>query len=227
MGSDRATVYIDANVFKFSATALFRLFPRTQLVEFADGHVITHDYYEPRYVNPNEKIKDGNLRHEADLLESVATLIKAGWLDAVTHIETHFETWGLRNIDSWTGRFYHAPIESVNGPIRGGRMLLASGRDPTQMQRSYLSKIKHPRFIAIQKITGAYQGLGRYSWNQLMDAFALWCAEYNQCDYFLTLDFKLIRQVKRSGDFMRKPSLVRPSDLLQRIEDGRIDANIQ
>src|SRR5437868_2269285 len=104
------TAYIDANVLKFSATALLRLFPRTQLIDWGNGLTSEHKYYELRYVNPNDKIPNATLRHEVELLEAVAQLIKTGRITAVADIETHFESWGLPDMDGWTGRFYGAPV---------------------------------------------------------------------------------------------------------------------
>jgi hypothetical protein len=66
------------------------------------------------------------------------------------------------------------------------------------------------RFLELQKITGAFQGKRGVQRNQLLDAFHLWCAEHNKCDFFLSLDFKLATHTKG-----RVPVLiVRPSQLL-------------
>jgi hypothetical protein len=68
----------------------------------------------------------------------------------------------------------------------------------------------------LQKLTGAYQGPGRLNRNQLLDAFHLWCAEYNHCDYFLTLDFNLSKIANKQK--RRFPTeIVKPSELIERI----------
>src|SRR5204863_2295591 len=140
---------------------------------------------------PNEKIPDAVLRREVDLLPAIADLVKEGRLAAVTDMETRFESWGLPKMASWTGVFYGAPICHASPPINCNRMLFCADRDCVEMQHQFLRKIKHPRFLRLQKITGAHEAKGRRYWNQMLDAFAVWCAEHNCCDYFLTLDFKL------------------------------------
>jgi predicted nucleic acid-binding protein len=65
-------------------------------------------------------------------------------------------------------------------------------------------------------MTGAYQGSGKLNRNQLLDAFHIWCAEFNKCDYFLTLDFKLLNVVRKQ----KRHSLVeiiKPSELVTKI----------
>jgi len=208
------TAYIETSVLKFSATALLRLFPRTQIIDWGDAGISEFKYYEPRFMNPNDKIPNASLRREAELLPTVAALVKACRLVAVTDIETRLESWGLPKMDSWAGVFYGAPIGNVPPPVNSNRMLFCTGRDALEMQHQFLRKIKHPRFLRLQKITGGYQGEDRYCWSQMLDAFALWCAEHNGCDFFLTLDFSLIRMVRRCRDAPVKPVLVRPSDLL-------------
>jgi hypothetical protein len=208
------TAYIDTSVLKFSVTALLRLFPRTQTIDWGDAGISEFKYYEPLFVNPNDKIRNAALRREVDLLPAVADLVKVGRLVAVTDMETRFESWGLPKMDSWTGVFYAAPIGDAPPPVNCNRLLFCAGRDAVELQRQFLRKIKHSRFLRLQRITGGYQGKDRYCWRQMLDAFALWCAEHNCCDYFLTLDLRLIKQVQRCRDALARPALVRPSDLL-------------
>ena len=208
------TVYIETTVLKFSATTLLRLFPCTQIIDWGNAEVSEHKYYEPQYVNPNDEIRDVILKREVELLPSVADLVKKGRLLAVTDIETRFESWSLPKMDSCSGVFYRAPIGEAPPPVNCDRLLFCAGRDPREMQHQFLREIKHPRFLRLQKVTGAHEPQSRRYWNQMLDAFALWCAEYNSCDYFLTLDFKLIRQVRGCRDAQVKPALMRPSELL-------------
>jgi predicted nucleic acid-binding protein len=49
--------------------------------------------------------------------------------------------------------------------------------------------------------------------NQLLDAFHLWSAEAAGCDYFLTLDFKLIKMMNQAPS-STPVRIVRPSELL-------------
>ncbi|MBI5047711.1 MAG: hypothetical protein HZB54_01995 [Deltaproteobacteria bacterium] len=212
---NKIRVYIDTNVFKFSATKLLRLRPRKQLLNWGGRtHEATvHDFI---YTNPNEKIENLHLKAEADLLPILAELGKKGDLKFIINIETMFESWGIPNMDSKTGKFYNAPYEIVDAPTKYRRMLLGFGMDPIGNQFNFLASIKDKRFLELQKMTGAYQGKAKINRNQLLDAFHLWCAEYNRCEYFLTLDFKLIKMLKNNGKISVKP--VKPSELLQEID---------
>jgi hypothetical protein len=210
--------YIDANIFKFAATALVRLFPRKQVIHY-DGQTTEHRYFESRFVNPNDRISNPKLMAEVRLIETVANQVKAGRLKAVADLETHFETWGFPNMDSVHRRFYGAPVGPAPPPIHVDRFLFCAGEDPLILQRNFLRDIRYPRFLELQKVTGGYQGKGRHNWNQVIDAYALWCAEHNQCDYFLTLDFRLIRIWENAHIGASTIKLMIPSQLLAVIEN--------
>lgn len=204
--------YVDANVFKFAATELPRLVPRKQTITWGDRthEIVVHDIVT---VNLNDGIKNSELRREADLLPKLAELGKAKRLQYVINAETEFESWGLRDMDSAAGRFYNTPLERVDAPVRYGRVMIGGDMDPGQAQFRFLASLAHPRFLQLQKITGAYQGPDKLNRNQLLDAFHLWCAEHSECSFFLTLDFKLIRVLRRSKHKVRV-NAVTPSELL-------------
>lgn len=204
------TVYIETSVFKFSATQLPRLFPRQVVIDLGEikTEMTVHDF---RYVNPNSRIKNNDvLKAEASLLEQIASLVKAGRVNAVTNFETHIETWNLPKMDSASGKFYGARVKPIPAPFKYSRII--GGEYP---QGEFLERLNHPRFLELQKLTGAYQGEKPRNQNQLMDAFQLWCAEHGNCEYFLTLDFKLIKMVEANKSIPVHTRLVRPSDLLK------------
>jgi len=213
-------VYIDTSVLKFSATQLPRLRPRQQKINWGGRvHEITvHDFVD---INPNDFIENPELKAEAELLPELAEAGKRGQLKYVIQMETLFESWGIPNMDSATGRFYGAPYETVDAPIKYGRVIAGGLDDPKDMQFEFLANIKSKRFVELQKITGAYQGEGNLNRNQLLDAFHLWCAEHNKCDYFLTLDFKLIRVLRQSHELQLEVQVVRPSELLAAVKGTR------
>src|SRR5688572_15777738 len=105
----RLRTYIDTNVLKFSATELPRLRPRKQTLNWGcQVHEVTvHDFVT---VNRNDNIKNPALKREADLLPALAAHGKANRIHYVINVETEFESWGLRNMDSRTGRFYNTPL---------------------------------------------------------------------------------------------------------------------
>ena len=210
------TVYIDTNVLKFSSTRLFRLRPRQKVIKWGDitEEVTVHD---PVHINPNDKISDPILKRETDLLERVAESAKNGSIKIVINVETEFESWGIPNMDSESGRFYGAPVEMIESPINHGRVLMGDDFDTETLQMNFLTGIEHPRFKELIKLTGAYQGKHGYNKNQLLDAFYLWCAEGHGCDFFLTLDFKLIRIVNNNNKIAINTELVIPSELLSRL----------
>ncbi len=208
-------VYIDTTVLKFSATQLPRLCPRKQKINWG-GQVFDVTVHESVRVNPNDTIDNPDLKSETELLPSLADAGKTGSVKYVVQAETLFESWGIPKMDSETGKFYGAPYELVDAPIKYGRVLNASGFDAREMQFRFLSSIKNQRFLELQKIVGAYQGPGKFCRNQLLDAFHLWCAEHNECDYFLTLDFKLIRLARKQKSRVLS-YVVKPSELVNRI----------
>jgi len=205
-------VYLDTSVLKFSATRLPRLLPRNQRINWG-GRVHEITVYESVYINPNLSIKNPDLKAEAELLPKLAESGKLGQVSFVIQTETLVESWGLPKMDSTTGRFYGAPYQTVEAPIEYGRVVFGGPSDFKVLQFDFLVKLKSRRFLELQRFTGAYQGDRGQNRNQLLDAFHLWCAEYNRCDYFLTLDFKLIRML-RSRESAVRVRVVRPSELL-------------
>jgi hypothetical protein len=123
------------------------------------SEITVHNF---RFVNPNEGIQNNpELRAEAASVEEVADHVKAGRLLAVSHFETIFEAWGLPKMDSAQGKFYGASVGEVEAPVKCDRLLFSAGLDSGEMQHSFLSRIRHRRFLELQKATGAYQGKDR------------------------------------------------------------------
>lgn len=213
-------IYLDTTVLKFSATRLPRFFPRQQTIKWGGRtrELTVHDF---GYLNPNESIRDNpKLKAEADLLPQVAELAKERRIVCVIQMETHLESLGLPKMDSECGPFYGAPIEHVEAPLQYGRIVFSFDENPREAQLRFLMSLKQRRFAELQRMTGAYQGPGRIQRNQLMDAFHIWCAEHNRCDFFLCPDFKLQNVVARAK---HKPlvRIVVPSELLEAIQGCR------
>jgi hypothetical protein len=206
----KTKVFLDTNVYKFSATKLLRAQPREVTIIWG-GKEQHLSVYDPITINPNEKLAaDSEIKAEVELLPQVAKLAAAGLVLFQISIETKVELSGLPNLDSDTGHFYGAKTEIVGAPVQYGRVLYGGGEDYNQAQYKFLCSLNDKRFRELQKITGAYQGKKGVQRNQLLDAFHLWCAEHNKCDFFLSLDFTLARHTKG-----RVPiSIVRPSELL-------------
>lgn len=211
-------VYLDTTVYKFSATKLPRLYPRSQAINWGgvEQEITVHDFVE---INPNDNISNNPvLKTEAEILPKLANLGKDGVVKYQIQTETLIESWGIPNMDSKSGRFYGAPVEKVDAPFQYGRVVSAAFQNTKDIQFDFLSGIKHKRFEKLQRVTGAYQGPGNLHRNQLLDAFHIWCAEHNKCDYLLTLDFKLIKVIRNGGEDRVFTRLVTPSELLAVLE---------
>jgi hypothetical protein len=208
-------VYLDSNVYKFSAAQMPGYRPREVTVNWG-GHKQTLTVHDEVTENANDQISNPQLKAEADLLPEVAALGTSGLLTFQISVETNVEIGGLPKMFSLTGNFYGAPREMVDPPVKYGRILYGSLEGWEEEQYRFLCSLNHPRFHQLQRITGAYQGTQPANRNQLLDAFHLWCAEHNGSDYFLTLDFKPARVVEKARN---KPSVpvVRPSELLNAI----------
>lgn len=205
-------VFLDTNVLKFAATELPRLLPRRQSLDWG-GKAIEITVHEFAEINPNDSIENPELKAEAGLLPRLAAIGKLGDLKYVMNFETLWESWGLRNMDSKNGRFYGTQIEFVKAPFEYERIVAGGGMKPKERQYRFLASVKHPRFLELQRMTGAYQGEQKLNRNQLLDAFHIWCAEHSGCTFFLTLDFKLIKVLSQSRATSTVRA-VRPSELL-------------
>lgn len=72
---NKTKVYIDTNIYKFSATDLLRLRPRKQILNW--GEATREDtVYDFVHINPNNRIRDYKLKQETDLLPKLAELGK-------------------------------------------------------------------------------------------------------------------------------------------------------
>ena len=91
-------VYLDTNIYKFSATQLPRLRPRQQTITWGDivQEVTVHDFIE---VDPNEKIQNQELRNEAELLPKVAELGEKVRLDIAFKSKPY---WKAGESQTWT-----------------------------------------------------------------------------------------------------------------------------
>jgi hypothetical protein len=207
-----ARVYLDTNVYKFSATQLPRLREEAKEVNWG-GRKLRVPVHVPVIVDPNARLDPASeLKKEVDLLPKAANLAKLGLATFLISAETQVELSAIPNLDSQTGFFYGAGHTMVNAPVQYSRILYGGPGDPMQGQYDFLQRLDDKRFLELRVMCGAQQGK-EVNRNQLLDAFHLWCAEFNDCDYFLSLDFKLGRVIDRAKS---KPRcrVVRPSGLL-------------
>lgn len=209
-------VLIDTNVLKFSATGPQMFIPVNKKIRNWYGRVVGVQVSRIGYVDRNTKIKHSELRLEVRLLSQIADLAKTGKLSIFLHRESIIEGMGLPAMQNESGRFFGSPIADAETPIRYGRTIFSSRISTSELTLNFLKSIEDKRFKELQKVTGAYQGGDNYNLNQLLDAFYIWCAEHNKCEFMLTLDFKLIKMVRRNLNNVQV-KLVKPSELIEEI----------
>jgi hypothetical protein len=216
----RPTVFVDSNVIKF-ATETTVLVPRQQRLNWAGREIelTVHDFGTRREV---DLLPEGELRQEALLLRRVAEEARDRRCRLVTQAEVVHETWTLPWVRG--AQLYDVEIEWVDAPLEYSRILgrvvpSAPNERRNDMKEStieFLSSVDYPRFKQLQIACGAAQG-NRVNENQLIDAFHVWSAESAGAEYFLTLDFKLIRCVRTHKRFPPSVKLVKPSELLYEV----------
>lgn len=202
-------IMLETNVLKFAATKLERLVPR--------GNVGGVPIYEHRYINPNDAITNPDLKTEAELLPRIAELAKRRDLELLLDDEANLESWGVKNMDSAGGLFFDAPIKDAEPPLSYERILFGGGVSARERVKRFLIGINDKRFIELSKVLGGYQGSNNYNLNQLRDAYYVWSAEHNSCEYMLTMDFKLIKMIQLDRKQRVKVRVVRPSELLEEV----------
>jgi len=178
VGGMPAKVYLDTNVYKFSATQLPRLRVERREVNWG-GHKQVLPLHVPVIVDPNDRIDEASiLRAEVNLLPEVAALAQRGLATFLISFETQVELSGIPNLDSQTGNFYGASHTPVQPPVSYSRILYGGPEDPLEAQYRFLRELDNDRFLELRRICGAQQGK-EINRNQLLDAFHLWCAEYH------------------------------------------------
>lgn len=204
-------VFIDSNIVRHAATRY-----RTQTIQF--GQLQPGDPLikrGPIQLHAKKPARDQRLRSEIRRLRELSAWLKVKDAILLMDQETFAEVKKAGGFRS--EYFYRSDIIVSDPPIQYDRVIglprfLSFG--PTENHfHNFLSRLEHPRFIRLAKMTGGLQGAYK-NYNQLADAFFLWCAEFNSADYFLTLDSKLQKCVERSIDLDFSPSVVLPSELL-------------
>lgn len=210
--------YLDTTALKFAANAIAGFAPRPVTITWGGKRfdTVVHD---PVVISPNDSLENERLKVEANLLPEVAELGKVGAITFGIQAETEIESWGLSRMNSETGRFFGAKVERLRAPIEYGREVIGAGIDCVTEQYDFLTSIRDKRYLQIQRMTGAYQGKNPVNRNQLLDAWHLWCAEASDCEYFLTLDFKLEKVLGRSSGALNT-TVIFPSGLIETLRGG-------
>lgn len=194
-----ATVFIDTNILKFSAVKKHVYRAKKTTVNWG-GTEFETEYHEPHTVNDLHKIKNEVQKRDALFLGMLAYAGISEWLNFYIHREVDLETWGLPGMASPSGRFFGCTIHEVPDPVAPQPRIIVGGNKKFKEHiLDFVCSIKHPRFVELTKMTGAYQGASKpLNLNQALDAYHIWCAESAKMDYFLTMDYKLQKVVGRS-----------------------------
>ena len=209
------SVFLETTVLKASVDTQLAFMPRAETMRWGDRD-ITVNVHHPVYVNQNVKfLRQGRRERFEDTiaLRFIAALAKEGKLKLLSHNEVYFEAMGLPRVYGSGPLFYGAPICKVPGPFEYGRVIADGSGDDHQF--NFLSNIRYPRFLELQKVCGAYQGKHRPpNRNQLIDAFHVLCAEWSGARYLLTLDDKLSRSISNDKAHSIRVVPITPKRLL-------------
>ena len=165
--------------------------------------------------------KDEPLRLEIDSLQELASKLKNIGACLIMDIDNIYSE------VSKAGRFqreyfYGSDIEYAERPPEFNATLGAPSwlnPGPTDNHfHNFLHRLKNPRFLDLAKYAGALQG-SKDNYNQLADAYFLWCAEVNYADYFLTLDSKLERSIGQAKSLVYTPKVVSATKLLAELKN--------
>jgi hypothetical protein len=209
-------VYVDTNVLKFSAHhhAVYRGKPQNIKWGPIEESVTVYELVETDELS---SWKSAEQRNQGRTLRLIADASRCEKLRLLMNSETQIESWGLPGLHSAEGVFFGAEIVDAPAPFQFSRVIASVHRNMKNLQFDFLKTIQHKRFLELQKITGAFQGERGTNRNQLLDAFHLWCAEYNSCHYFLTMDLKLAKAVENSKRSFGVP-IVTPIQLADELE---------
>lgn len=216
MGKNKpvASVFIDTNILKFSAVKKHVFRTKKTTLNWG-GTEFEVNLHEPHTVNDLNKIKNKVQKRDAVFLSMLAYAGISELLDFYIHREVDLETWGLPRMTSPSGRFFGCPLSEVPDPIPlQSRIIFDGNKKFNEHTLDFVSSIKHPRFIELTKMTGAYQGKKPLNRNQALDAYHLWCAESAKIDYFLTMDYNL-KKVVGLSKIKTSVEIVTPDQLLR------------
>jgi hypothetical protein len=204
-------VFLDTTALKFASERLIRGRVRATTANWG-GQKVQIDVTQFVEHYPNAGV-DGRLARELERLAFIAHLARKSRVRLTTHFEALWEYFGLPKIDDPRGRFYGAPIENAPNPFEYGRTVASGLMRRVDFQFDFLKGISNARFRQLTVAVGANPKSKRYK-NQLLDAFLLLCAESANANYFLTLDFKLMRHVAGHRTWPPRVTLVTPRELV-------------
>ncbi|MDW3182312.1 hypothetical protein [Roseobacter sp.] len=208
-------VFVDANIYKLSVVARRVYRPEVQRAKWGDFEDDMVSYYSS-YDYPISGVNNDKMREDAAALLFVCEAAKQSIVKFIASSELQLEVLGLPKLDSTTGKLFGAKAEWCPAPVEYSRVMINWRQGRKLMQHKFLKSIDDGRFHELQKATGAFQGANKeLNRNQLLDAFHIWCAEFNYCDFFLSVDYKLARSLQNSS--VKTLRVVTPKEMLKEI----------
>jgi len=191
-------VFLDTTVVRNSQQKRVVWDEEPQLINWG-GREFEVPVFTPHELTPNEKFKNqGNLKayRDAKRIQYIEKIARLKLIKLLWHFELHWEFISRRKMSKGTPSICQY-IEAANSPLLYGRTV-ASAFSNEDHQFEFLKKLTHPRYDEWKAAANVISGSKREK-NQLLDAFHLWTAEHNWCDYFVTMDYKLIETVAQSS----------------------------
>lgn len=143
---------------------------------------------------------------EALACSYIEDLARKGIVTLVWGLETHLET-VLKSPFSEPNPSIISLIQGAEAPIHYTRPLSPDSR------LAFLRGISNRLFDKWKQALGVVTDSTRET-NQLMDAWHLWTAEHNNCDYFITADQKMIKSNK-SRKITTEMAIVSPTEFIE------------
>ncbi|MEW5056533.1 MAG: hypothetical protein AB1Y25_02825 [Cycloclasticus sp.] len=210
-------IFLDSNIVQHAATTY-----RSQDIHFGGAKpgepIIRKGPIETFQKQPANSEK---LRLEIDCLPEISTKLKNIGANLIMDHENFSE---VRKAGRFRKEyFYGSDIKYAKRPPEFNTILgLPSHLNPGPTDNhfhNFLHQLKNPRFLELAKYAGALQGT-KANYNQLADAYFLWCAEINHVDYFLTLDLKLSRLMGKARNLIYEPQVVTATELLGKLQNA-------
>ena len=202
-------LYIDRSALKFFVHRT----PKKRIICW-DGQVRKVAIRNFTHLNPNVLLNNFELEAEIELLPLLADAGKHGLIKYVIQNETLFASRNILKINSRRGQFCGIPCKFVSTPKSYRRFVFRLCSDGKELEFRSPPFIENDRFLELLKMISAYQGTGNPIPSQILNAFQLWCAEQNRCDYFLTVDLNLVKVI-RKRTCRPLTEVVKPSELIK------------
>lgn len=196
-------IFVDSCVVKCAADTRLEFIPKKQKLNWG-GTEQTVLIHNPVLVNDNVKqfYKDNNRKRFIDSIctRFMAAFEKKSIIELCWHTETIWEHAGLQRTLNENGKFHGAELKHVDNPFLYSR-IIACGNEINRIdhQFEFYKSIKNNRYDELKRVTNVHaQVKENRIKNQMADAFHILCAEKSGCDHFVTIDYNLVKSVRRS-----------------------------